>query len=95
MSKLVKAAHWIARHFEAGSEPDIGKLMDWALSQSKGELIAGELYMYDDALSEPVTEPTASMVGVGSSSLLVPTNHNGWQVRKYKPDKVGTKQRDN
>lgn len=60
MSKLVKAAQWVARHFEAGSEPDLGKLMDWALSQSKGELIAGDLYLYDDALTEPTAEPTAA-----------------------------------
>lgn len=58
MSKLVKAAQWIARHFEAGSEPDVAKLMDWALSESKGELIAGELFLYDDALSEPNAEIT-------------------------------------
>jgi len=59
MSKLVKAAQWIARHFEAGSEPDASKLMDWALSESKGELIAGELFLYDDALCEQSPEPTS------------------------------------
>ena len=59
MSKLVKAAQWIARHFEAGSEPDVSKLMDWALSESKGELIAGELFLYDDALTEPAKELTS------------------------------------
>lgn len=59
MSKLVKAAQWIAQHFQAGSEPDTAKLMDWALSESKGELIAGELFLYDDALSEPDKEVTS------------------------------------
>lgn len=58
MSKLVKAAQWIARHFEAGSEPDIGKLTDWALSQSKGELIADDLFLYDDALVEQNKDAT-------------------------------------
>jgi hypothetical protein len=58
MSKLVKAAQWIARHFEAGSEPEISRLMDWAMTESKGELIAGELFLYDDALAEPGKELT-------------------------------------
>jgi len=59
MSKLVKATQWIARHFEAGSEPDIAQLMDWALSESKGEVIAGDLFLYDDALVEPKPEITS------------------------------------
>ena len=58
MSKLVKAAQWIARHFEPGSEPDLAGLTDWALSESQGQLIAGELFLYDNALSEPQTETT-------------------------------------
>jgi hypothetical protein len=60
MSKLVKATQWISRHFEAGSEPDIAKLIDWALSESKGEMIAGELFLYDDALVAEPKEPTVN-----------------------------------
>jgi len=58
MSKLVKAAQWIARHFEAGSEPDIAKLQEWAMTQSKGEIICGDLYLYDDALCDSAEELT-------------------------------------
>ena len=46
MSKLVKAATWIRRHFEPGSEPAIDKLQDCALRESKGEVVAGSLYLY-------------------------------------------------
>lgn len=47
MNKLVKAAHWIARHFEAGSEPDLGKRLDYWPTRNKwqynGRIMTGNV----------------------------------------------------
>lgn len=58
MSKLVCADKWCARHFEPGSEPPIDKLHQWVMETRCGQVIAGQLYINDDAISPPAPKLT-------------------------------------